>query len=49
MNLPVFADVVLDVAEKVDNVGGDGFHLIGIMTAHQIVDLIHGVRVVAAR
>lgn len=48
MHLPVFADIVLDIAEKVDDFRIDGFYLIGIMTPHQIVDLIHGVRIIGA-
>src|SRR5208337_3968992 len=49
MNLSPFADVVLDVTEQIDNFGIDRLYLIGIMTPHQIVDLIHGITVVAAR
>jgi hypothetical protein len=46
--LTFFADGVLDLAKKVDNFWINGFYLIGIMTPHEIVDLIHGIRIVGA-
>jgi hypothetical protein len=45
----IFSDSILDVTEKVDNFDIDRFYFIGKMTPHEMVDLVHGITVIATR